>query len=435
MYYNKYIKYKKKYIDLANKVGGSNPEELKKLYRHNRDEYMEIMLENKKSQINEYISSPEKKMLIVGAEPTQYKKFIIPEGFKPIFIEKDFNSSVSNSIKIIERYQTELLKDFPFLLLPIEIVSEKMPGLKFDLIIFDGGVCYWLDIHKPFINYLISLKKDDGVIVFDNKSSSVGESRYFKETKIVTSPQLAPPESIEYTTDINIFPKPFSKRIEAEITRRISEKNNFVDKYNFIRFIKEKRLEGELIKLEFEDKDSSKRKIIIIPNDYPFKPPSLEVYLPDKENLPEETSLPRKVESIIKTIKQQNWDTKYTITDFLEMMHIDDEQKILSLINTNQRNILDVYQSEKLPMIQTVFDSKFNYHIEESTKLSFQIFYNWFKTHYPSKIIQIIDGNDQERINRELATNSNIILISDLNIYNSISYSGTRFFNVYIYIK
>jgi len=145
---------------LANIVGGTKTDNLKQLYINNREEYIMTLMELKKSEIAEYIISPEKKMLIVGAEPTQHEKFIIPSDFKPIYIETDFGGSTSNSSEIMNLYEIQKLTDFPLLILPIESFEKEIPGLKFDLIIFDKSVCYWLNINKSFIDYLISLKKE-----------------------------------------------------------------------------------------------------------------------------------------------------------------------------------------------------------------------------------------------------------------------------------
>jgi hypothetical protein len=412
-----------KYLDTLKNIKRIDTNEyqdtLKILYKIDRSIHMETLIELKRTEINEYISSPEKKILIVGAEPTQHEQFLIPSGYLPMYIETDFGGSISNTKEITTRYESESFRAFPLLLINIENILDKFPDLKFDIIIFDKGVCYWLEILKSTIDYFINLKKPDGVVVFDNKFNMEGTY----ESKFIENPDAhIEPTNIE---PIELSTKPTLtgslRRIWMEITNE-----EFKKKYNTIRLIKEVRKGETEYKLEFNEIDGGKHYTIIFPPNYPFASPSIQI----NGNFFK-----------LKT----GWEPKITILKLLEMINTDTNNKLISLVSTygmvdkNINDIMEVYTSDRLPLIQNIRDINLDYHIEETTGLSLKIFYNWFQIHYPTKTLKIIDNGDTGEktkiIKNELATNNNLILLSDVNIYHRYSRNGTRAFNIYIYIK
>jgi hypothetical protein len=173
---SKYLKYKIKYLNLKENSGGGD----------NRISTGVVIADNtnntatnntattdtatdktdKYDQAKKYLNDKTKKnMLIVGANPDQQDKFNIPEDYKPFYIETDFLGSSSNETMVKENYKNKSFDEYPLLLCDIRDIAKHFPDIKFDIIIFDNGVCSHLKIDVLFIEYLINIKKEDGIII------------------------------------------------------------------------------------------------------------------------------------------------------------------------------------------------------------------------------------------------------------------------------
>jgi len=108
-------------------------------------------------------------MLIVGAIPTQIDRFVIPNNFVPIFIERIFGITWYKKTPFIHKeILTKSFEECPIIF--YDILSPELVELNigFDLITFDKSVCKFLDLTSE---KLINLFK----LTFDNKSLIVIE--------------------------------------------------------------------------------------------------------------------------------------------------------------------------------------------------------------------------------------------------------------------
>lgn len=370
-------------------------------------------------------------MLIVGAQPSQYNKFIIPKDHKPFYIETDFGGSSSTAPKT--EYITKNFIDFPLLIIGVESIFDKFSNIKFDKIIFDLGVCYWLRITKNRIDYLISIKKPNGIIVFDNMFNMSRiikdeELDKFTETLATNLPQNVKEkilyENGNFIIDINTKTiqnkKKYNSRLFMEISNGLNEVLPLTNYYENIILSSKENENDEIIeyKLELDDKQTKEHYTIIVPSKYPLTSPSI------------------KINEIIKTpIK---WNYKISIYELISVFTKNDNDNMMLLLSNYERlekitNINDVYSSDYLPLfVKLIYNYKY-IDIDKNTKLSYRILYNWFKKHYPEKTIKIIHDNDNDII-KELNdnTNINLILLSNINIYHINNRLDTT---VFIYIK
>ena len=165
---SKYLKYKIKYLNLKENSGGDNRISTGVVIADNTTDKTD-----KYDQAKKYLNDKTKKnMLIVGANPDQKDKFNIPEDCKPFYIETDFLGSISNETMVKENYKNKSFDEYPLLLCDIRDIGKHFPDIKFDIIIFDNGVCHHLKIDVLFIEYLINIKKEDGIIILGSIFSS-----------------------------------------------------------------------------------------------------------------------------------------------------------------------------------------------------------------------------------------------------------------------
>jgi hypothetical protein len=186
----KYLKYKKKYLQYAgSEVSSINYEHRDFLNRYDTNiidiaEY----IEKRNNDFIDYIYTKRtegtegfKIMLIIGAIPEQQDKFNIPDNYIPIYLEKDYKFTYySKSIEIINRIKTESFDSYPLLICDLFTLEERFPDIKYDLIIFDGGVCFHLELNVEKILGLFRLTYDNNsIIIFDNMYNMVLIDRKF----------------------------------------------------------------------------------------------------------------------------------------------------------------------------------------------------------------------------------------------------------------
>jgi len=176
-FYKKYYKYKNKYNQLKN-IGGSlvisksNPTKVSEnLFILNHDEKLKTM-------VPEYIerkrSEKFKIMLIVGSIPEQIDKFIIPPEYIPIFCEENYSFSnyPAHKSSIFTNLETKTFDDYPLIVCDVFSLGTTYPNIKFDLIIFDKGVCIHLKLNRDTLLILFDLTFDNNsLIIIDNISN------------------------------------------------------------------------------------------------------------------------------------------------------------------------------------------------------------------------------------------------------------------------
>ena len=178
----KYLEYKEKYKFLSLKGGSCeiDVERTEFLNKYNTD-IIDIpkYIEKRNNDFIDYISSKRdegfKIMLIVGATPEQQDKFNIIYGYLPIYLEKDYMFGYyPNSLEILDRLITEPFESYPLLVCDLFKLEERFPEIKYDLIIFDGGVCFHLGLNVEKILGLFRLTYDNNsIIIFDNISNII----------------------------------------------------------------------------------------------------------------------------------------------------------------------------------------------------------------------------------------------------------------------
>jgi hypothetical protein len=219
--YLKYLKYKNKYLELKNQVGGilteeelSNIEEqiiLNKSYQNRTEDInninefytLKVKTDNEKqfkSYIDENRKIGKKIMLIVGAVPEQHEKFIIPKNYVPVYIENDFifqyynGTLVPSSIRInlVSNIKANTFDKYPLIIHDIFSKEFKDIGVRFDLIIFDTAVCKFISFNY---NYLMTLFN----LTFDNSSLIVMDNN----TELYLNPVYSKIKSIEFKNKTN----------------------------------------------------------------------------------------------------------------------------------------------------------------------------------------------------------------------------------------
>jgi len=121
-------------------------------------------------------------MLIVGAVPEQISKFIIPDGYVPVFIEDD-NTFSTYSERIPTAAATED-NDFSSYPLIIGHAPYGLPKHAFDLVVFDNSVIKFNPLTKSLINeYRALLRNEQSLLVLDNiyKSHTMPFNIYLRE--------------------------------------------------------------------------------------------------------------------------------------------------------------------------------------------------------------------------------------------------------------
>lgn len=215
LYYSKYLKYKNKYLELKNNfyIGGMIEETTKTSLKSTTPELepKEIALEKVLNQVvdpttgnlynNAYITNKiidyyekyvkpdrniealdyirknrlrgNKIMLINGAIPLQESKFVIPAGYVLLYCEQDiklmnyFGFSVNKRNEHYKKLITKSFDEYPLLITDI-LYENGFQGL-FDLIIFDSGTVYWMNLDKTILLKLFALTHDNSsIIVIDN---------------------------------------------------------------------------------------------------------------------------------------------------------------------------------------------------------------------------------------------------------------------------
>ncbi len=120
-----------------------------------------------------------KLMLIIGAIPEQINKFIIPEGYVPVFVEDDPNQTTYFGREKLNK--TPGFSEYPLI---ITTAPHGLPKQSFDLIIFDNGVIKFNPLTKHLITQYQSLLRDEkSVLVLDNiyKSAYLPMNIYLRD--------------------------------------------------------------------------------------------------------------------------------------------------------------------------------------------------------------------------------------------------------------
>jgi hypothetical protein len=192
--YKKYLKYKNKYIQLKNQIGGILTEQelsnIETQINNNVDInetnlyffYVQKLKQKKIDELKAYVSKNRKIgmkiMLIVGAIPSQQEKFNIPKNFVPVYIEKDFKFEHYNGQDLKENFksirknmltksdsESNSFDKYPLILGDIFSEEFKNIDVKYDLIIFDDDVCKFIDFNKDNLTSLFNLTVDNSSIV------------------------------------------------------------------------------------------------------------------------------------------------------------------------------------------------------------------------------------------------------------------------------
>lgn len=198
-YKNKYLKYKNKYTELKNfrnnQIGGNPFEELlskiinpetNEFYKHGKvqkfikEYYYEYLYNKKICESIEYIQTHRKNgkkiMLIVGSVPEQSDKFNILPDYVPFYCEDDieflYYTGDTTTLKHISwlNILTKSFEEYP-LLFAYMFNSEKFYNM-FDLIVFDTGTVYWMELDKNKLLNLFRYTYDNSsIVVLDNQTN------------------------------------------------------------------------------------------------------------------------------------------------------------------------------------------------------------------------------------------------------------------------
>lgn len=156
-YYSKYLKYKNKYFQLRQQLGG-NPE-LIKLY------------DNSLAKAIEYIDRQRtgglKIMLIIDAIPIYQNKFIIPPNHVPVYLQQRKYPDLIDLISFIKA-KNESFDTYPVFFGDI----TKLTNPKFDIIIFNKNICGQIsEFTGSTLSNLFNLTYDDqSIIVLDREN-------------------------------------------------------------------------------------------------------------------------------------------------------------------------------------------------------------------------------------------------------------------------
>ncbi len=156
-YYSKYLKYKNKYFELREQLGG-NPE-LIKLY----DDSLAKAIEYVKRQRTRGL----KIMLIIDAIPTEQSNFNIPSNHVPVYLQQR-KYREPDDIRIFSRAKTESFDTYPVFFGDITTLTEP----KFDIIIFNKNKCGKIsEFNASTLSNLFKLTFDNqSIIVLDREN-------------------------------------------------------------------------------------------------------------------------------------------------------------------------------------------------------------------------------------------------------------------------
>ncbi len=154
-YYSKYLKYKYKYQELKQQLGG-NPE-LNKLYSDSLAKCIEYV-ERKRTE-------GKKIMLIINANPSNQSKFIIPPNHVTVYLQQRISPD-SNDLVTFSRSKTESFDSYPVFFGDIANLTDP----KFDVIIFNKDTCGLIKFNNKSLTNLFNLTFDNqSVIVLDRE--------------------------------------------------------------------------------------------------------------------------------------------------------------------------------------------------------------------------------------------------------------------------
>jgi hypothetical protein len=192
---NKYIKYKNKYIELKKSFqnGGMNEKQFELINKIINQEtgkinilgitpiyiqeyygYIEIdRICNAIQFIKKQRDSGKKIMLIVGSVPEQQSKFYIPINYIPIYSQASliFDGYMSDiKFNCWENLIKKTFEEYPVLFTDIFDIKELQS--LFDLIIFDGGTVYWINLNKlKLLNIFKYTYDNSSIVVIDNQTN------------------------------------------------------------------------------------------------------------------------------------------------------------------------------------------------------------------------------------------------------------------------
>jgi hypothetical protein len=219
-YYSKYLKYKNKYFQLREQLGG-NPE-LIKLYDDSLAKAIDYIDRQRAMGL--------KIMLIIDAIPSEQNNFNIPPNHVPVYLQQRRYTD-SDDIRNFPRAKIESFGEYPVFFGNI----TKLTDPKFDIIIFNKNKCGKIsEFTESTLSNLFALTYDNqSIIILDRENI---EKFSGPGSVTVLNNQIATGmfEGITLTTNLPVYtysinPKNIINKLKAWFNKYLPGKLNYIE--------------------------------------------------------------------------------------------------------------------------------------------------------------------------------------------------------------